>query len=91
MSKPNEVGLRTYELEDGIKYTEGDIWFQNVPLQDPDGNITFSTGKSVMNHGGCVYAVEIFPDDSGARETLLESRCFHNIDSSLREQLEDLK
>jgi len=90
MSNVNQSGLRTYELEDGITFTEGDMWFANVPLQDPDGNITYSTGRHVMNMGCSMYAVEVFNDD-GTNETLVDGRCFHNISAELLEQLEDLR
>jgi len=88
----NTNEFRTYELEGGIKYVEGDAWFQNVPLQDPDGQVTYSTGRSVEKLGYNVYVVEVFTDgDTGRNETLVEGRFFHHVDSDLREQLEDLK
>jgi len=87
----NDDGLQTFELEDGITFTEGDAWFANVPLQDPDGNVTHSTGRNVTQISHTLFAVEVFNDGTGTNETLVDGRCFHNIDEDLREQLEGLR
>lgn len=73
---------KTYQLENGITYTEGDDFFKGVPLQDGD-NIVKTTGERVLNQ----FSMVLVPVE-GNRIVPMDHRMFNQMYIDLMEQLE---